>query len=90
MDNIINTIGNTDAIKKLKGITYAYLNIRSLYKNFDDIKMFLDQTEIDILLLGETSLNLSVTNTELQINKYTMYNFDRDLGAGGRSVGGGG
>ena len=88
MDNNTNTIGNAEAIKNLKGITYAYLNIRSLYKHFDDVKMFLDKTGIDVLLLGEAFLNYSVTKSELEIDKYTLYRYDRDLGTGRRSGGG--
>ncbi len=63
-------------IRKTKGITMAFLNIRSLYKNFDEIEIFLSESKVDVLLLGETFLNYSVDSTHLQVTGYSLHRFD--------------
>ena len=54
----------------LKGITYASLNICSVYRKLDDIKLLLKHSKSDSLFLSETWLNRSVGDLELAIPGY--------------------
>ena len=84
----VNTESASSVLKNLRGITYAFVNIRSLFKNFDDIKLLLELSQVDVLLLGETFLNKSVNSILLEVPGYTFHRYDRDLGSGKRSGGG--
>ncbi len=72
----------------LKGITYASLNICSISRKIEDIRIILRQSKLDFLLLFETWLNHSIGDPELHIEGYTIHRFDQDLGSGKRSGGG--
>ena len=72
----------------LRGISMGYLNVRSVYRHLDDIEQLLKQSDLDILILGETFLNYSVLNATVELNGYKMFRFDRDLGSGKRGGGG--
>ena len=83
----INVDSSKD-IAKLKGIKVGSLNIRSLYKKVDDVKLLLADSKLDYLGLSESWLNLSVIGPEVEIEKYNMYRFDRDAGSSKRGGGG--
>ena len=72
----------------LKGITYASLNICSITRKFDDIKLLLVQSKLDLLFLNETWLNNSIGDLELHVPGYTLHRFDRDAGSGKKGGGG--
>ena len=72
----------------LKGISYAYLNIRSLFKSLDEVKVLLSISNLDLLLLGETFLTNHVSSDVLQVDGYDLYHFKRDAGTGARGGGG--
>ena len=57
MANLNVEINTASDLKKLKGITYGALNIRSLFKHIDEINLLLKRSNLDILTLGETFLN---------------------------------
>ena len=76
-----------DTLKGLKGITYAYLNVRSLFLHYDEIKILLNRTKLDLLILGETFLNTSVDSLYLDIEGYQFYHNDRENGSGKRDGG---
>ncbi len=73
---------------KLRGITFGALNIRSLTRKIDEIKIFLSESEIDYFSLTETWLNNSISDCEIDIPHYNLVCSDRDLGSGRRSGGG--
>ena len=56
MDTAINELS------KLKGISLASLNIRSLYPSLDELNILLQKTSIDLLVLQETFSNDSLNN----------------------------
>ena len=64
-------------LSDLKGITFCSQNVRSLCPLIDEVKLLLQQTSIDFLLLQETFLNESVSDPELEIPKYRSYRLDR-------------
>ena len=77
-----------DSLKNLHGIAFASQNIRSIVRKIGDIKALLHFSKLDLSLLNETWLNLSIGDSELEIEGYLMHRFDRDAGSGKRGGGG--
>ena len=84
----MNTNIAQDTLKSLKGITYSSLNIRSLYKNLDELKIMLNSADLDLLLLQETNLNDSHIFSMFNIPRYRFFRADRTR-ASGKERGGG-
>ena len=80
--NIAGPLGN------IRGITFASLNIRSVVRKLDDVKLILNTTKLDLLLLNESWLNHLIGDPELNVAGYTTHRFDRDGGSGKRGGGG--
>ena len=68
------------------GFKCTHLNIRSLFRNFDEIKLFLHENDIHILALNETLLDNSISNNELHIQDYDLIRKDRNRNGGGVAV----
>lgn len=71
---------------KSKGIKLAHLNIRSLYRNLEEIKSFLHNNQVHILALNETFLDDSVFHSELDIDDFHLVRKDRNRHGGGVAV----
>lgn len=67
--------------KKLLEI--SHLNILSLSSKFNDFKLHLELSKIDIFALSETWLNSSTDNRSLNINDYNLIRQDRETRGGG-------
>ena len=76
------------SLSNLKGLSIAYLNICSVVRKFDDIRMLLEKSNLDVFVLGETFLNTCIDETELNIPGYSFIHGDRS-GPGCKSGGGG-
>ena len=70
-------------MKTNRGFKIAHLNIRSLTKHIDELRLYLDKQQFDIISLNETMLDLSVTNHEIKINGYDVVRKDRNRHGGG-------
>ena len=66
-----------------RGFKIAGLNINSLTKHIDELRILLDDYSIDILSLNETKLDESIKSCELHIPGYELIRRDRDRNAGG-------
>ena len=55
----------------------VHLNIRSLPKKIDQLRVILEGSNIDIFTLSETWLHDKVDSHMLQINGYNIYKQDR-------------
>ncbi len=86
MDNL--EINRVSDINSLKGIKMGSLNIRSVFKNLDELTLLLSQSRLDILLLQETFLNSSVPDHYIEIDNYILHRCDR-MKDSGKSSGGG-
>ena len=64
----------------------AHLNIRSLYRNIDELRVFLHNNHIQILALNETLLDDSISDNELNIQDYNLIRKDRNRNGGGVAV----
>ena len=84
----MSTINSLVDLGKAKGISIASLNIRSIMRHLDEIKLMLELGDINILLLQETFLNISVPDAVVNIDCYKIFQFDRDGGSGKRGGGG--
>ena len=59
------------------GLNISHLNIQSLPKHLDELKIFLQDNPFDVLCLSETWLNETWTDTELCIDDYNIIRMDR-------------
>ena len=64
-------------LAKVKGIKLCHLNICSLVSKLDQIKILLNQGNIDALALSETWLSSNVPDYFLNIDGYKIFRFDR-------------
>ena len=69
-----------------KGLKFAHLNVVSLIKNFEEIKLFLEVNDIDILALNETRLDETVFDSEITIPLYKLIRKDRNKQGGGVAI----
>ena len=76
------TIPNSSA-NSIKGVRIMCLNINSILKHFDEIKIFLDEKEPHIMGLNETKLYSSIGDDEISIEGYSLVRKDRNTHGGG-------
>ena len=76
------TIPNSSA-DSIKGVRIMCLNIYSILKHFDEIKIFLDEKKPHIMGLNETKLDSSIGDDELSIEGYSLVRKDRNTHGGG-------
>ena len=69
-----------------KGIKFVQLNIVSLIKNLEELKMLLYDNDIHVCALNETRLDGSINDNEVDIPHYTVVRKDRDRRGGGVAV----
>jgi len=67
----------------MKGFVVGYLNIRSLIKNIDELRIHLSNQKYDILSINETMLDSSISNNEINISGYDVVRKDRNRNGGG-------
>ena len=66
-----------------RGFKIVGLNINSLTKHIDELRILLDDYSIDILSLNQTKLDESIKSCELHIPGYELICRDRDRNGGG-------
>ena len=57
----------------------ASLNITSLPKHIDELRVLLDKNPIDVLAINETRLDSSISDGEMHISNYVLVRRDRSL-----------
>ena len=70
-------------ITKSKGIKIASLNINSLLKHIDEIRVILTEHTFDILAINESKIDNSISDNELHIFGYDIIRKDRNRYEGG-------
>ena len=79
--------GNKDIclhdIKNLKGFKIASLNINSLLRHIDELRMTITNLEVDVLTINETKIDNYVTDSEIEIPGYNVIRRDRNRFGGG-------
>ena len=69
--------------KQNKGVKIGHLNIRSLLKKIDEIKILIHQNSFDILAISETWLSDKIPNELVNIPGLNVYRKDRPSHGGG-------
>ena len=68
---------------KVKGFRMAMLNIVSLPKHIDEVRILLATSKFDILAINETRLDRSISDDLVSIPNYDIISFDRNRYGGG-------
>ena len=71
---------------KLKGFKVGRLNIASLPKHTEELKIFLNAITFDILCINETRLNSLIENRLVEIPGYDIVRRDRNRHGGGVAI----
>ena len=66
-----------------RGCKIASLNVNSLIKHIDDLRIFLADNPVDVLAINESKLDDSIKNCELYITGYEITRRDRNRNGGG-------
>lgn len=66
-----------------RGFKIASLNVNSLIKHIDDLRIFLADNPVDVLAINESKLDDSIKNCELYIPGYEITRRDRNRNGGG-------
>ena len=72
-----------------KGFKIAHLNVRSLPKKVDQIRLLMSQSEIDILTLSETWLKSHLHQNLVALDNYSSHRLDRSNSGRKKKRGGG-
>ena len=84
-----NTVDNFEALSLLKGFKLVHMNVRSLSKKIDQIKLLLADSNLDVITMSETWLSDSVHSGTVTLDNYVMYRQDRDFRLVSKKRGGG-
>ena len=66
-----------------RGFKIASINLTSLYKNIDQLRIYMLSKTVDILAINETRLDSFIQNGEVSIPGYTLERKDRNRNGGG-------
>ena len=69
-----------------KGLVMASLNINSLLAHIDEFRVFMNESDIDIISIYETKLDSTINDNEVYIPGYEIIRKDRKVN--GRHGGG--
>ena len=82
----ISTNGHNLLLPKKSGFKLASLNVASLVKHIEELRVFLSNNTIDVLALNETRLDSTVGDNEVHTHGYDIVRRDRN--SNGRFGGG--
>ena len=68
--------------QRLKGFKIGNLNIASLIKHIDELRIFMHDQKFDILSINETRLDDTIDNNEVEIKGYDLTRRDRNRNGG--------
>ncbi len=71
-----------DTLNSKKGLKIADLNVNSLLKHIDEIRILL-YNPFDVLAINESKIDSLISDSELYINNYSIVRFDRNRFGGG-------
>ena len=70
-------------LNKLKGFKLAHLNIASIPKHFDELKVLMINRSVDILSINEARLDNTIHDDKITIPGYVLFRKDRSRSGGG-------
>ena len=68
---------------KLKGLKLVSLNIASLLKHLDELRIFVEEEKPHIIGINETRLDNMINDSEIEIDGYEVMHWDRDRNGDG-------
>ena len=68
---------------KLKGLKLVSLNIASLLKHLDELRIFVEEEKPHIIGINATRLDNMVNDSDIEIDGYEVMRWDRDRNGGG-------
>ena len=71
---------------KLKGFKIGHLNITSLTKYIEELRIFIHENSFEILCINGTRFDNSIYDTEIEIAGYEMVRKDRNRHGGGVTI----
>ena len=81
MDKQVSTFSELD---KQKGFKLVHLNVRSLLKKIDQVRVMLADLKLDVVTISETWLNEAVNPISVELEGFVAYrqdrNFDKQIG----------
>ena len=84
MQNNLSNQGNPfNFLNSIKGLRTASLNVSSIVKHIDEMRILLESKPIDILLINESKIVDTVLDNEIHISSYNIIRNDRNRNAGG-------
>ena len=83
------TVGSISKLSKVKGFKLVHMNVRSLSKKIDQLRVLLTGSQLDVLTLSETWLDSAINSTTVLIEGFTVYRQDRGMVASTKKRGGG-
>ena len=61
----------------MKGLKVAHINVNGLFYKLHEIKLLLEETRLDVLVITETHLHKHIENDQLEIEGYGIARKDR-------------
>ena len=74
----MDPISSFEELNELKGVKLVHLNVRSLVKKIDQIRLMLADTQIDMFTFSETWLKLYVHSNNINIKGFKTFRLDRE------------
>ena len=72
-----------DEIPKTRGFKMASLNVVSLTRHIDEIRIWSQQQNLDLLAINETRLDPFITSEQINLPGYVVLRKDRNRYGGG-------
>ena len=86
-DTILNECPlNKNKFDTLKGFRIAHLNITSIPKYIEQLRLYLLNKPVDVFTINETRLDESIGNVEVNIQGYKLWRKDRCRYGGGVAI----
>ena len=85
----MNTQNTLEELGQRKGFKLVHLNIRSLAKKIDQVRLLMQGTKIDVFTISETWLKRHLETKLFDIDGFEIFRQDREIRAGRNKRGGG-
>ena len=82
-------INSIDKLNEVKGFKIVHLNIRSIVKKIDQLRVLLQDTSIEVFTLSETWLKPFLHTALFEIEGYKLFRLDRKIRGRSKKRGGG-
>ena len=71
-NSLLGIDSEINIIAKSKGLKIANLNVNSLMKHLDEIRLILNNNALDILAINESKIDNQISNNEIHIDGFNI------------------